>query len=375
MDKLLERAGDLKAELSAFLYSGRYDRKLRDLAAEVDHHSGETAELYFGLTVEGFMLNTKLRGGDTVLEQFIRSRRDLSAEDRDLLLSWRDNVQGTFEIKARDGEDGLVLFNHVDELTYTARSNMGAEGLVGLNPGMILIQRIVPLGQEWMMSGPGAHFPADQAEQVLAGLPQLMAGHPEAVFRNPAKLAEALVMQEEQRQAFIELYGGDLIVVPGAEVEQTLLAFYRHAYEKAGSQAGPWTDPGLQPLPEEWTHADSVAMIYDELDGLGFYVDYALAQDAFANPDLIVRRPYLQIISSYLREDAISPVPLQRLAAADPAKADLLFAKLLKKRGFIWERDGEALLRRYKSDWYDNPPLPRITPVSGPMAERYRAAK
>ncbi|GGL46397.1 hypothetical protein [Planomonospora parontospora] len=375
MDKFLERAGGLKAELSAFLHSGRYDRKLRALVAEVGHHSGETAELYFGLTLEGFMLSAKLPGGDTVVEQFIHSRRDLSAEDRDLLLSWRDNVQGIFEIKARDGDDGLVLFNHVDELTYTARSNMGAQGLAGLGPGMILIQRIVPLGQEWMMSGPGARFPADQAEQVLAGLPQLMAGHPEAVFRNPAKLAEARAMQDEQRQAFIELHGSDLVVVAGAEVRETLLAFYRHVYEKAGSKAGPWTDPGLQPLPEEWAHADSVAMIYDEIDGLGFYLDYALAQDAFADPDLVVRQPYRQIISGYLREDAVSPVPLQRLAAADPAKASLLFAKILKKRGFIWERDGEALLRRYKSDWYDNPPPPRITPVPGPMAERYRAAK
>lgn len=31
----------------------------------------------------------------------------------------------------------------------------------------------------------------------------------------------------------------------------------------------------MPPLPEEWTGADSVALIYDAEDGLGFYVDYS----------------------------------------------------------------------------------------------------
>jgi hypothetical protein len=77
-------------------------------------------------------------------------------------------------------------------------------------------------------------------------------------------------MQEEQRQAFIKLHGADLVVVPGTQVQPTLMALYRYIYEQAGRTDGPWTDPELPPLPSEWTTADTVAMIYDNEDGPGF---------------------------------------------------------------------------------------------------------
>ncbi|MCP9976341.1 hypothetical protein [Actinomadura madurae] len=182
-------------------------------------------------------------------------------------------------------------------------------------------------------------------------------------------------MQDEQRRAFIDLYGGDLIVVPGDQVNKTLMDFYRHNYELAGSKSGPWTEPDLPPLPEEWTDAGSVALIYDAEDGLGFYVDYAVAQQAFAAPDLVRRRIYREVVSAYLREEGISPVPIRRLVAeAGPDAAGRVFQKLLKKPRFSWERDGEALLRKYKADWYANPPLPRVTPTSPALTRRFRDA-
>lgn len=130
--------------------------------------------------------------------------------------------------------------------------------------------------------------------------------HPKRVFRNPEKLAQVRTMQEEQRQAFIEPHGADLIVVPGVQVQPTLIAFYHYIYEQAESTNGPWTEPDLPPLPTEWTTADTVAMIYDHEDGLGFYVDFAAAQQAFADPNLVRRRRYREVISDYLRGQGVS---------------------------------------------------------------------
>ncbi len=227
-----------------------------------------------------------------------------------------------------------------------------------------MIGGIVPVGDDWMISGTPMAFP-DQADQVLAGVPEIVMKFPERVFRNPEKLAQGRDLQAEQRESFIDLHGGDLVVVPGDQVQKTLMAFYRHN-TSGGSKAGPWTEPDLPPLPGEWTSADSVALIYDAEDGLGFYVDYAAARRAFADPDLVRRRPYRDIISAYLREEQISPVPIRRLVAEAGPEAGRLFRTLLKKPRFSWERDGEALLRRYKADWYDNPPLPRVTPRRPP---------
>ena len=101
-----------------------------------------------------------------------------------------------------------------------------------------MIGGIVPVADEWMISGTPMAFPADHAEQVLAGLPQLVMNHPKRVFRNPDKLAQARHMQEEQRRAFIDLHGADLIVVPGAQVQPTLMDFYRY-------KANRYTEPRL----------------------------------------------------------------------------------------------------------------------------------
>ena len=373
---LMARAGELKGELVGFATSDRFGGALQQLVLEAFPDGVVNDEGILAAVIEDFLFNHRLPSGSRVAERFVAENRDLDEQDKALVLGWLDNVQGMFEIMEPYGDDGVIAFNHVDELTYRVRSNMGPEGVEALTPGTIVIGGIAPVGDDWMISGTPMAFPADQADDVLAGLPGIVMRYPERVFRNPEKLAQAREMQDEQRRAFIDLHGADLIVVPGDQVQQTLMAFYRHNYELAGSKSGPWTEPDLPPLPEEWTSADTVALIYDAVDGLGFYVDYALAQAAFADPELIRRPRYREVVSAYLREEGISPVPIQRLVSeAGSDAADRVFQKLLKKRRFSWERDGEALLRKYKADWYANPPLPRVTPTSPALTRRFEAAK
>lgn len=49
-----------------------------------------------------------------------------------------------------------------------------------------------------------------------------------------------------------------------------------------------------------------------------------------------------------------------------------MFQKLLKKRDFIWETHGEALLRKHKARHFDAPRLPGNVPVSDEMAKYLR---
>lgn len=87
-----------------------------------------------------------------------------------------------------------------------------------------------------------------------------------------------------------------------------------------------------------------------------------------------MKRLYREVISGYLRSEGVSPVPIRRLAVEHPQRRRPRIQKLLKKPHFCWERDGEALLRKYKADWYAEPPLPRVTPVSPELARRFHAA-
>jgi hypothetical protein len=139
----------------------------------------------------------------------------------------------------------LVLFNFVDELTYRARSNLGRLAFKPLKKGMILVGRLVRAGDDWMVSGNPAAFLAWARDRMLATVAEYAMRNPEAVFRNPAKLAEARCFLAEHRQWFVGLFGADLIVVPGAEVPGKVEAFHRRLAQQARPDAEP---PETEPV-------------------------------------------------------------------------------------------------------------------------------
>src|SRR5258708_26724145 len=116
-----------------------------------------------------------------------------------MLLGWRDVVEGTFDITDKE-RDALVLFNLVDELTYRARSNLGRRAFKPLKKGMILVGRLVRAGDDWMVSGNPAAFPASARDQMLAAVAEYPMPSPEAVFRHPAKLAQARRLLAQHRE-------------------------------------------------------------------------------------------------------------------------------------------------------------------------------
>jgi hypothetical protein len=118
------------------------------------------------------------------------------------------------------------------------------------------------------------------------------------------------------------------------------------------------------PVPPDLERAETVGVMFDEVEGLLFLPEYRLVQEAFADPALVVGHRYREAVSGYLRSGSIAPVVLRRLAEQDPDRAGGLFARLLGKPRFTWQRDGEALLRRYKPDFFDRTPLPSVTPLS-----------
>src|SRR5437868_12239188 len=111
MDRM-GRAGDLKGELVSFAMSGRFDATLSGLVEDSFPGGVVDDEGLFHAVIESFLFNHRLEGGDLVVERFVASRRDLPEDDKVLLLSWRDHVQGIFEITEPYGPDGVIAFNH-----------------------------------------------------------------------------------------------------------------------------------------------------------------------------------------------------------------------------------------------------------------------
>src|SRR4051794_41514189 len=77
--------------------------------------------------------------------------------------------------------------------------------------------------------------------------------------------------------------------------------------------------------------SETVALIYDETDGIGFYAEFGLVAQAFTNPDLLRRRRWREHVLSYLHDDSVELMVLRRLAGRDPEKASIVLRRLLKR--------------------------------------------
>jgi hypothetical protein len=370
---LLDRAGELKRELVAFSRQPRYDRAFSEVLARHGGGSEVLNEHRLMMLWDYFALEHRLRNGRTIVEQFVDAYAELSRQERKMLLGWRDVVQGPFEVQRRDGP-ALIVVNLVDDLTYRVRSNMGTAVFRQMPRRSFLITRLVPVGEEWMLSGPTSVLRPAERDVAYRLAFEMSLRTPEAVYRNPEKLAKAWEIQRAERQRFIGFFGADLVVVRGDQAQQRLNEFHKFcrnevlrttpgAARRGGGAAAPVVE-----LPLNLVESETVALIYDEDDGLGFYAEFGLVEATFADPDLVRRRRYREQVLSYLHDDSVEPMVLGRLADRDPDKASVLFRRLLKRPRFDWARDGEELLRTAKAAYFARVPRPRVSPVSERLA-------
>lgn len=378
VDDLVERAGELKRQLVEYSRQPRFDRPFREMLRQ--QGEGRLLDEDQAVAVwDTFLLEHRLRNGRTVVEQFVDARPDLTPQERDMLLGWRDVVTGVFEVQRREGA-GLTVDNLVDDLTYRVRSTAGRWAFRGVPKRSFLITRLVAVGDEWVTSGPTVVLRRGQRDVAARVALDLSLASPKSVFRNPEKLARAWELQREDRARFVEFFGTDLVVVPGNEAQRRLDEFHAfrqqavlRAHPEAASRAGRAAAPPLE-LPPELVDAETVAFVHDEEEGLDFLAEFGLVEAAFADPDLLRRRRYREQALSYLHDDSIAPMVLRRLAERHPDTVDVVFRRLLQRPRFVWARDGENLLRSLKAEYFARPRLPAVTPVGERLAAYARSS-
>ncbi|MFV2119095.1 hypothetical protein ACE14D_11860 [Streptomyces sp. Act-28] len=376
---LIERSAELKGELVAFAQSARFDRWLTPLllgaaGSERLLDEGEAIRI-----TDHFILRYRLPDGSTVVDRFVAGRKDLTPSDRETLLGWRDPVEGIFEVRRKDG-DAVVLLHLVDDLEYRTYSNVGRAAFRAVAKGGFLHTCLVPVHSAdgaWLVSGAMPYYPRSSATDIARAALELATSQPELVFRNAEKIEQGWQRMREDRAAFVEFRGGDELVLPPAEAEDLLNAYYRHRQEaavaghpgRARRRRLPGLDLPFFEFPPELADSDTIGVIYDQVDGLDFYADYGMLRDLFTDPALAGRREHQDLLRTYLREESIAPLPIRRLAAAHPETVDAVFRKLLRKPGFTWSEHGEALLRRRKPWYYESDPRPGVSVIGDRLSE------
>ena len=223
---LIERSAELKRALVGFALSPRLERQMERFVLESGSDEipdeGEAID-----AIDRFALQHTLPNGKTVLGQFLASRPDLTAADREMLRGWRDPVEGIFEIRRKD-RDSLVLLNLVDDLEYRTYSNMGPAAFRPLPKHGFVYARLVPIGpfpDAWLVSGSMRAYHKSDAAQVAQAALELATRLPELVHRNPGKVEQAWQQMRAERAAFMEFFGCDELVLPPAEAAERINAF------------------------------------------------------------------------------------------------------------------------------------------------------
>jgi hypothetical protein len=116
---LIQRSAELKRDLVGFACSPRLARSLAAAMAEAGLEELDEADA-IGV-IDRFALQYRMRDGRTVVDRFVASRPELDATDREMLLGWRDPVEGIFEIRGYDG-DAIILLNLIDDPPGRART-------------------------------------------------------------------------------------------------------------------------------------------------------------------------------------------------------------------------------------------------------------
>lgn len=387
IEDLITAAADIKGELVAFAQRPRFATQLTTLLIAAADRHGQLDEPTAVLTIDHFALQHRLPDGRTVVERFVAERRPrLSADEREMVLGWRDVVEGCFEVDGLDG-DAVSLHNLLDDVDYRVYSNMGPRVFAELRKGMFLIGRIVPVhpaADAWLVSGHFGAFPKSGRREIAQVALDRITAHPELLLRNPALLQQARERTAEHRRDFIEQVGADLVVLPPHEAQETMREHYRRLRRKALAQlegtaakraaaTGP-TPEELGGFPDDLLDADSVALIYDHVEGLNYYRDFGRIDALFADPALGRDRADLAQLDEYLRDESVSPLAIRRLVERHPEGADQIFGVLLRKPGFSWARDGDKLLRRHKKHFLDREPAPGISIIGERLAELLRTA-
>lgn len=374
---LLERSSVLKGDLLEYARSAPLARELkaelrRQFSGFALADEGEMIEFF-----DSFILEHRLRDGRTVLERYLDDHPKLAEEDRAVLRGWRDPIQGLFEVLERTG-DTLVVLNLVDALSYRVRTNAGPQAVRQMRPKSFLAARIVPLDDEWLLSGDQQIYPHSARAEVLKAAAQIAFSLPHLAFRNPETLRRGWELQERDRGWFIEFFGSDTVILERDEAARRLDEFGRFQIERAMAAAGKKPKKNARPpVPsdtgwvDELTEGATIGLVYDAADGMGIYADFQTFLDAFTGPGPKATPAQIKVVRSYLTEDSISPAIFRRMADQHPDATDRVFQQLLRKPGFTWSADGEALLRKHKKEQADAVPLPRLVPLGEDLATHF----
>ena len=383
--EILSRTAELKMTLVDFTHEAFGDELVERFRVRFgDSIVCEESDLYE--VTDEFIYTFRTPDGLDVIEAFLNADRNLSEEERRIVLGWQDPVEGVFSITNRSDLEVRAI-NEVDGLEYSIFSNAGAEQMTSMQEGRTFVGRVVPLFDRWLMSGVGKMFALEHTMKALALAAEIALQRPDLFYRNPENLERSRKLLARQYEVFLDLFGAQGVAFEPSRAqsayERFMIAYQaRLKPETAGTGDKAKSDRNTRRptsvesrLPDGYDSWASVGLFFEPEEGLSILPDFGYVLDAFDDPRLVSTPDVRRTLVSYLNEESINPGPIEYAAERDKERASQVFRNLLDEPDFDWETDGDALLRKYKHEYYRRPHYPTVTSLSSRLVEGLQFAK
>ncbi len=407
----LIRASELKSQLIEFAYSERFkevhDKVLNTVFADMkNYETGHietikvdqlSAEEYFNF-LDWFALELKHSDGRSILDYFIEENRTiLSDEDKNALDRWRDVFESTFKVK-NVLEDGFHVINLFNLKNYIIKPTVSIEELKAIDKNSFINARIVPYKNYHIFSGAILQLGFESINDTIDYIVEIMSQQPALYFQdNEEGVATGFILQKKECEIFKKHFGNDIFICEGYNLKKNYEEFYIKAYpviKEMRSSLRTSTESGDAEITEEnievphgfdeifnkYRDYETVAMIYDDIEGINFYPDFEKFQKLFSG-DYTAAVDFIQndntaaineqneidktILFDYLKDESISPLVFKKMYDLYPGNTLLMLSSALNfnPKDFNYDKDIEKYLYNYKSYYYKTKPVPSILPV------------
>ena len=251
MNATLERANELRQALIDWVYDAQ-----GEVAVALETYAAENGGDRYDIKLQNLMVNTFLsegRVGDkSPIELFIE-QSELSQSDRTLLAQWQRSFTGLFEIMAVLPQ-GFDVMNWLTAKHYTVFPIAIAEDeLKRLQPGEIILARIMPLNQEeWMLPSPCILKGKLGKPKLAVAIGEFKQNYPDQLYSDaPQLLEQAWDSVVQYHQEFTDFFGSDRITLSGYELNKKISQLQQQMSQKRLAAVGIDSSKSLKQLAQE----------------------------------------------------------------------------------------------------------------------------
>jgi hypothetical protein len=314
---------------------------------------------------DNFVYSYRFPGNLTVIDRFVSETPDLSEKENAIVLRWKDPVVGLFQVK-KVLPDGFVAENLINEVDYMIKPTAIPRGLErSAKPGAFFMAKVIPVSdEEYIFSGTQEFLDVSEKE-ILKKVAVLQMKNPQFAFRdNEERIRRGFELQKEGRELFIEYFGSDEVLTEGTKLPALANEFMNYRLSKREKPLPDGYKPPEMNFPKGLLESKDVGIVFDDLSGQQYLVNYGLMLNMFQNPDESKIQRYKNDILTYLKDPTISPHVIRRLFFRHPQNTEFIIRKILDRPEFGLEEDFDFLMDEFKPSFKGKRIYPYILPMS-----------